>query len=258
MAPHRTRLRDRLKCRSAIRKEVRGLRALRGERNEGQLLRNWIGSITGILALALSGGTAYLSLLRQEDDLRMALSSLSEAYIYFPRTHTSIRGTVYITIINSGNRAASVNSIGLRVSQPGDIAWESAFGRFASSIDCKSNYELEYDAPPFVVAPGEIVVKLIEFRPDRFLALSLSNGVMEIPLSAANKQRATFGGRPHVNLCMVLSVVTPDSAQSEIEIPLSSTELEAEEGYSPTDAIVVPMIQLNRPYPLVQELGSMF
>jgi hypothetical protein len=131
------------------------------KREEAVAFKEWagvVGTVTGVLALLISGLNAYYNIIRQKDELRVANDGR-----LFASTNADgvleITGRHSLTFINSGNRAAAVTSIKLLVSELDNFDDKEAPNCLAGR-----GVYLDYEIEPFAVKPGEIFVKSLDVK----------------------------------------------------------------------------------------------
>jgi hypothetical protein len=156
------------------------------------------------LAVVISASVAYFSFLRQSDDLRVIINSLSPTRVEADRSIMPIEGDELI-FINSGNRAAVVSRIGLfTVSLPLE-------GQETATITIKRELCLqhgrlwfEYDTEPLIVRPGEILWKKTQIKPD-------STNQELTPFNTRVLRPFQIGEGKAAVICLVFRVSTPDT-----------------------------------------------
>jgi hypothetical protein len=117
-----------------------------------------IGTVTGVLALVISGLNAYFNIIRQKDELRVAndgrlfASTNAEGVLQIIGRHS-------LTFINSGNRAAAVTGIKLLVSE-----LDNFDDKEAPNCLVGQGVYLDYEIEPFAIKPGEITVKSLDVK----------------------------------------------------------------------------------------------
>jgi hypothetical protein len=173
----------------------------------------WIGSPTSWLALFLSAVTAYFTLIRQSDDIRVAIAEWPELYVEVVKEipHLGIyRPQQHLTLINSGNRAAMITRIDLVVGRPQ-----------VGELQCpRKSTRLEYVFNGLAIKPGEIVpISLERLKRDyRFVQLNNQGDTTVI-----------FDNPPSLDMyvvaCLSFLVITPDNVSQDVTIPIYATTL---------------------------------
>jgi hypothetical protein len=155
----------------------------------GMAAKDWTTLAISLLAFIISTISAYWTIIRQVDDVRVMILGHPELTL----TDSGIKvgvGNMRLGFVNLGNRPASITSIELTIDQT------------PNTDDC-SETSREYtmlDVPPLVVEAGKIDVRAPKLsKPDFVVSLSASNlKATEVPATA----------------CLGFEILTP--AQREI------------------------------------------
>jgi hypothetical protein len=178
-------------------------------------LKDWITSTLAVLAIIISAGSAYINLIRQDDDLRMVVqgdlrfrsepSSNKEPSIgLFPEDQR-------VTFINLGNRPASITALSLLVTVY-DVDKISTFDVKKGAMECNGGHLLAYDIEPFTIKASESISKSLQFakRPD----LQSQDGWTRVSIKDFKGEATYFVA------CIEVSAVTPQIAKDNLNQPL--------------------------------------
>ena len=124
--------------------------------------KDWVTITLSVLAFIISASTAYINLIRQDDDLRMVVQGDLR---FRSEPHSDVEPAIglysedqRITFINLGNRDASITALSLGVK-----VFDTDTG--ARTCEGGSGWQLAYDIEPFTVKGGESVTKTLQFAP---------------------------------------------------------------------------------------------
>jgi hypothetical protein len=183
----------------------------------------WIGSPTSWLALSLSAVTAYFTLIRQSDDIRVVVGERPLLYVDLVEKDRPRLGIQqlqqHLTIINSGNRTAAITSIALVVGR----SFKGGEAQCQYESKPSKPFSLEYAFGGVVIKPGEIVSISLEH---------LDRGV-DYALQRDNKGNTAVihdaflrvSRNTYVVACLWFLVITPDNVSQNARIPIYATEL---------------------------------
>jgi hypothetical protein len=163
--------------------------------------KDWLTIPMSMAALCVSITVAYLTL-RQTDDVRLILGHIGNSI----GTRVTAKGTVAVwanhdaTFINSGNRAAAVTFVRLKI-----------FGGWTGPpTDCNVDmFVLEYDFEPFVIRPGEIILRKLQLNAKQ-LHGEVKDGMVYMQFAEIEGESANF------IFCISVNVLTPDNLTEEI------------------------------------------
>jgi hypothetical protein len=169
--------------------------------------KDWVGTITGTIALAISAGTAYFNILRQSDDLRVVLGGHAPGLsIDWVKGEVRPSGETTLTFINSGNRAAVVTDIQLQVAE-----WSRDDLATCTIERRESHLNVKYQAGAIVVKAGEILVVKTALSDKR--AYRQEQAILRLDPKKAG------GDFVILSLCMIFDVVTPDNTEVRAAVP---------------------------------------
>lgn len=169
-------------------------------------IKDWAGPAIAFLALGVSGTTAYFNIIRQNDDLRLVVNDGPYLIMKGKTGELTFYPDYKLTFVNSGTRGVAIANVRMEVRQPGPGIEEPTQCDGASEFD----HTFEYDLAPFVVKPSEVLaVPVTKIKEPESPLIYLS------PLNIARKRSYyTFW-------CLRIRIITPDSADKEVAIPLS-------------------------------------
>jgi hypothetical protein len=205
------------------------------------LLRDWLSLVIAVLALCVSGGTAYFNVVRQRDDLRVVISSYP-VVLFVSKQLFLFDLPLKLAFINSGNRTAAIMSIN----------W--AFDKQESAGTCVNGRSVDYEVAPFVIKPGEIVLKELK------IANSHNWKRAKEGYWSLSESTLTVGTGDLVKECMQFGIATPDSVSWEVQTPLYSgkvlsipTEMEKDQWLAVFQGHIY-----KKPVVLLQTSGTIF
>jgi hypothetical protein len=184
------------------------------------------------LALGVSGATAYLTTIRQTDDLRVVVGNGEPAvFLDDPSGNLTVdlppQG---LTFINAGNRQAAILDINLRIrDQSGAVA-----------------PLIYYAVDPFVIGPGQIIMKQI--LPGVVGHWNLENGRLQTT-------GRDFKVGDVVSACLIFTVATPDAIVTSVPLHIFNDELFKALEWKPPPAEVKPIMP---PSELFKHEGTIF
>jgi hypothetical protein len=177
-------------------------------------LKDLVTLTLAFLAFAVSAGTAYFNIVRKSVDVRVVTNS-SPVVVLDDKGHLGVWGEPQIQFINSGNRDIAVTSVVA-------VFFKSSTAPTSSS-DCISvanaspvSFLLNYEFKPFVVTPGDIVIKTfdsVSFA-DLWKSDSTDSHLIKYSLPSTYFSKDDF-----VFSCLRLSITTPDMVTENIYVP---------------------------------------
>jgi hypothetical protein len=192
------------------------MRWLRKRRSEWQKLplKDKITISISVLALLVSGMTAYFTVARQADDLRVVIERTPA--VFLTEKKLSILSDQQLTFINSGNRPVAVTGITLVVSPT---------GLDKTCVHPDELFSLNYEVEPFVVKSGEITIKKMAFRKGSWW--TFEEQFFDVPGGGSAKvsTRPDMNEGDSVNACFKFRLATPDSYSEEVELLLFTHKL---------------------------------
>jgi hypothetical protein len=200
---------------------------------------NWagrIGAVTGICALIISAGSAYVTTFRQVDDLRVLIGHPPIPAIE-KTGDLLIIGSLNLTFINSGNRSVAISGV------QGLVTRLSVAHSTSTECRTKDTYGVPFKIDTFILKAGEIVERNVDI--DAWFVWEKRPDVFGMTARAISKSR--FEAKPNdvFLTCLALKIVTPDSYSSEISKPAFRYEL-ADGGSIPLFEPDSPIIFLQR------------
>jgi hypothetical protein len=88
------------------------------EKLHGNPVRDWLSLLFSLLALGISSVTAYWSIIRQIDDVRLMVTRSPSFAFDSDKNQIKIHTEQILTYINLGNRPVAINGIRLWINQP--------------------------------------------------------------------------------------------------------------------------------------------
>lgn len=210
-------------------------------------MKDWISITLSILALTVSLGSTYFTIFRETDDLRVIINVLP--MLSEKDNRTTLYDDQDLTFINSGNRAAAVTRVALFVSKPLSQEDQNA----CTSIQMHTVFVVEYAFEPFVLRPGEIMV--------RKLTLPRPDGKYMHEVKSAGRGKAVAGGEPItageiVRACVRFTIATPDNFADEVWRLLFVEKLVKWGADFIPDTI--PAYERSKPVILLKKSGTVF
>lgn len=213
-------------------------------------MKDWISTTIALVALLISGATAYFSILQPTDDVRIVASS-QPIVVFDDKRTLGLAGPQQITFINSGNRDVAVTDITLTVMR--------LDAKPVTNSQCSQlrNYQvanLVYDFEPFIVTPGKIAIK--KFDATKFDQTNLPqwktdkvDSSRKYLVSPSNIDKGDV-----VVTCLRISMTTPDTIVSDVYAPKHYVTIDdfPSENPSPTSLL----LNVNKPYPIVFQKQS--
>jgi len=173
--------------------------------------RDWFSFIISGLAFLISAASAYTTLIKKTDDIRFELDALPGPTKNPKQAVISLAGGRNLTIVNSGTRTAAITKVSLYADQP---PWPGVRPRPCGQL---VPTEYEYDLEPFIIGPGEIVVKRLMFKqPSGDDKLSPDGGLLIVPSHVQPSEGFQIAA------CLFIRLVTPESSALEAKKPLFS------------------------------------
>ncbi|MGY2996897.1 hypothetical protein [Mesorhizobium sp. URHB0026] len=204
-----------------------GAKAAKGVLNtrsalSGLSLKDIIGIIFSLCALAVSLTSLYLGTLRRTDDLRVIVTSgpLVDIDRHQDNGATnelsdfmSVTGKTTFVLVNSGNRSIAITAVALVIiqpysSDPSDRPRECNDGGGAGET------VLRYDIAPFAIKGPDVAAQASEFSVDRTTSDFESDDVKfsadrtaHVHISLQNQSRKEYSAR----FCMLFQIASPNS-----------------------------------------------
>jgi hypothetical protein len=174
-----------------------------------KITKEWAGIFIGGTALVVSIFNLYQSTLRQRDELSVIPAEAPLIFIDDSGS-TGVWGPQGLTLINSGNRVATITEISLIMVQA---------KQNTKNCNAGPTLHMPYKFKPVLVKGGEVVVKTLE-------------DVLEIPVWRSSENHtqigpALFQKGDLVLTCLRFVIATPDNDASEIKVPKSITKIES-------------------------------
>src|SRR6266851_2092807 len=120
-----------------------------------------ISIVISVLALIVSVGSAYFSIIRELEDLRVVIDGPFSIKSEDLRKVVVVQPHLTLTFANLGNRSIAVRAIRLRIAR--------YTGRGCKDpIQWTTLGETRFDVEPFVTEPGKIIVKEIKLEKETF------------------------------------------------------------------------------------------
>ncbi len=215
-------------------------------------LNDWVTVILSGLALVVSVVSAYYSNFRLNDDFRVALPMPPFAVID-NKGSLGVSGAQQVTFIDSGNRDVAVTGISLvlyKLRAPPPPPIESQCNEMDKNQ--VPNLALVYDVEPFILEPGEILVKKF----DRTLFPEIwKNSEADPSLKVYVLGGSIFGKGDIVFTCLRLSVTTPDSVIDQVQIPKHYAKIDS----VPYDGSGASLVSSsNKPYLVIHTTSTPF
>ena len=169
--------------------------------------KDWITSVLSVLAICISLITAYFSLLRVNDDVRMVVSRFPQLNIETDKLLT-LEKEFTLAFINAGNRPAVVVSVALLVEQANT---DKQCSGDATYFDTKIE--------PLVIKASEIqTLKVgIERVQENKQKITLSQGKWIIPMSPSNLKSEFV----EVQTCVVIELSTPSESFERVMVKIN-------------------------------------
>jgi hypothetical protein len=214
------------------------------------LAKDWVTLGTSAAALLISLATAYFNFFHLVDDVSVGIARVHHAAIDRSTGKLRISGTTDLTFINSGNRPAAVSWVSF-IASPDDPARRTCW------LENDSARYFSFQSSPFVVAPGQIIVKTYD-RADYEESRGWEPMEGGTYLSATEDNAFTDGQT--AALCLSITVTTPDAQGESILVPVYKYTLRmAREPSEPPQAIPIdPMHPIGKPFPLVNRYHVRF
>ena len=164
-------------------------------------VRFWLPTGIALLALALSGGTAYYTIVRQLDRVSMIIRDLPIAFRV--SADKLVLGTKDITIafVNSGNRPALIFAVNVWVIQSDELGQGDC-----TLAKIREVAELETSFDPTVIKQGEFVSKTIRITGDPFSKNRPDKNTGALNIDVAKELRSAK--EVSVEVCFMVSMAT--------------------------------------------------
>jgi hypothetical protein len=162
--------------------------------------RDFVSLTVSVIALIISGGSVYFTLLRQIDDVSMVVGGMPMADWVDGKALSIEANEFNVTFMNTGTRSVVVNWLAVDYAQP--IYDDEGCARHATSFTT--------DLQPLVIKEKEIVVKKIKIA-------DASHGLFGINAERLSSNKYTFKLLDHnrgkdtvrTEICITVSLTTP-------------------------------------------------
>ena len=208
-------------------------------------MKDWISTILSCLALGVSGFTAYFNILQQTDDVRI-VSSSQPIVVFDDKGTLGLAGQQQITFINSGNRDVAVTDVTLAVMR---LNTPPVTNSQCSELRNFQVANLVYDFEPFIVTPGQIIIKKFDQTSFPQWKTDKVDGSRKFLISPSNVVRGDA-----VVTCLRISMTTPDMVVNDVYEPKHYVVVEdfPNADPSPNSLLSDP----NKPYPIVLQTNN--
>ncbi len=166
-------------------------------------ITKWLGGAVTLAGLVIGATTAYYSVIRQTEELRVVLDGdiLLEANL--DKSGLNLYERLNIVFANTGDVPFSISRVAVEISDHG--------------FKCRGDV-IDSNIKPFVIEAKKVIRKDMEFYPDpeRTKAKREANGTVSVPEPAALRE----GREYKANLCLVISgtSATQGALRGEIEL----------------------------------------
>jgi hypothetical protein len=205
--------------------------------------KDWASLSFSCLALLVSVGTAYFNVFLQQDDIRVVIGS-TPTFTLRNNGDIATAGDQELTFINSGNRSAAITSVTALVTRQG------APEDLLATCDGPDAYRMRFDIEPFVIKPGEILVKKMPVSRDLGWN-DEKNGVLVLPKSS---YEAKHGDK--YLACLAMNITTPDSFSKEVHHRAFDYVLKRLAIFEPEEKRT--LFERGKPVVMLQRSGSIF
>jgi hypothetical protein len=209
--------------------------------------REWagiVGMVTGLVGLVISGGTAFLTIVRQVDDVRVLIGDPPVVYISNSGKTLESNGEQELTFMNAGNRNAAISNIKGLV-----IPLDNSEGELPK---CKKEEALPISFKPdsFVIKPGEVIVSKVVLQEGFWKKKKTGDEYVADNTFFNFKRGAVFMA------CLSVSVATPDAFYRDKLIPaFKYTLLDSSNMFLNTKPFE-SLFEQNRPITLLKRTGT--
>jgi hypothetical protein len=148
-------------------------------------LKDWVTLSLSLMALLISGVTAYFSIIRQVDDLRVIVEGSAYEDHDKDEIRVSTKIPLTMTFANLGNRPAAVTSMWLWLNQPKTYdERQECFGE-------QPKIQAGFDVQPFIVEGGKIATQIASIKAEKF-SVDISEDNHRSPLHYVTESCITF------------------------------------------------------------------
>lgn len=178
-------------------------------------LKDFIAIGLSCVALSLSAGTAYFSIVRVEENISVIANKEPFAIISDDNLYIAPDKSGEIILINSGNRAAVISRVNFSYSQPSSSTQNPDCG-----VDAGTNFETDFD--PTVLKPNDVVVsklkitKSFSYTTDGVSGTAVDGGGFVFPLSDQNRGKSDV----LVDICLDIWLASPSSNREYSAFPV--------------------------------------
>jgi hypothetical protein len=191
----------------------------------------WVPIVISILALVISGASAYWTIVRRSDDVRMVPSGFFFVSRSVNETKVRVSGVLNITITNAGNQSVVIDNLQMFAFLPKDTTDSAkcagAVGRWTNRALIKG---------PLIIEPGKLAV--VTNNPDSDEVFF--DGVAEKEVD--------------ISLCVIVGIVTNQAAVIQVGKLLFSGRTQI---YEPP-SVPMPLNLPGKPIIIYQRLGTIF
>jgi hypothetical protein len=198
-----------------------------GERSQSPrgiaLILSMSGLLLSIFALIVSFVTAYSTILRQVDSIKIVAESTTTIAISQSRK-LSIVSRPYFSFINSGNRNIEISNLNFMfIKANASNATDESICRTANlAFPADLRLALNFTFEPFEVRNGEIVVKKFDFVIDENFTRERGDGEDMLRYTVAD---SPFKVGEFIVACVRISIRTPSAVKQDIPLPFYHKEL---------------------------------
>jgi hypothetical protein len=214
-------------------------------------VKDWITLVFAGLALIVSVISAYYANFNLTDDIRVAFT-LSPYVILDDKGGLGISGEQQVTFIDSGNRDVAVIGMTLVLYKLREAPSSNSQCDEMSNIQVAS---LVYDFEPFILKPGEILVKTFgkTLFPEIWKDDEADKHLKDFALGGS-----IFGKGDTVFTCLRLSVTTPGMITDHAQIPKHYIKIN-DVPHKGADAPSVSLVSgSNKPYLVIHRTSTPF
>jgi hypothetical protein len=206
--------------------------------------RDWVSVSIAILALLISGGTAYWSTVRQQDNFRVAITGLPPTAMLDPKTHQIVVDqNQTLALMNSGNRPVALTDIELVIDQSGQQINDETTVRDGLCFRPTGQHKLlAISKEAFVISPASVVTKQVLFQGTKVDR-------------ANNFNIQDVNDDVQINFCLAFHIVTPNY-QLDRQLYLSSWDAYLPE--TGKKSVYVTSSKQDPIYTILERSGTIF
>jgi hypothetical protein len=219
----------------------------------GLTIKDWVTLTLSILAFVVSAGSVYLSTIRQNDDLSIVAHNVPLVFLTDQNSLTVEQAESTIILINSGNRSATIISVGIFYRQHNDETKENCGG--LSSWGSVMTFQT--DLEPLVVKEKEVIARKVKIIDSKWYhkvnIKKTDTGTYTFPVKDEYRGKEYIS----VDVCLEVHLATP-SVSSHRVIVLAQDYTVTAGGVFIGGGSDTEKIDWRKPKTLIKESGTIF